>query len=443
MPEVRDFLFPDLGEGLTEGEIVDWLVAVGDRVEVDQPIAEVSTEKAAVQVPIPFAGVVVTLHGEPGGIVQVGAPLISIDVSAPAAAGAESAPTPGTHTEPGTVRSAAPGSGNVLVGYGTAGDGARRRPRVRLPGTPSAGTAPPARPESGPVPQQPVRPAAVPSASPRVRRLAAGAGVDLAGVAATGPGGSVSERDLERHLQGAGGDHPGVPAQPDGERIRLTGVRRITAERLGRSHTEAPDATAWLSVDATALLGMRDVLNAQQREVHVTPLAILLRLCATALRRFPTLNAHVDAATGDTVLSAAVHLGVAVQAAHGLLVPVVRSAQNRSVISIAAELSRLAGAARDGSITAAEMGGSTFTISNFGAFGIDGGTAIINPPEAGILGVGRIAQRAWVDGGAVVARPVVELSLVFDHRACDGGTAGGFLRLLGDLVERPEVAGEK
>ena len=142
---------------------------------------------------------------------------------------------------------------------------------------------------------------------------------------------------------------------------------------------------------------------------------------------------------GDTVLARSVHLGVAVQAPQGLLVPVVRDAQDRSTVSIAAELARLAGRARDGSIAADEMTGGTFTVSNFGAFGVDGGAAILNPPEAGILGVGRIAERPWVVAGTVVPRPTLVLSLVFDHRACDGGTAGGFLRLLADLVEQPEV----
>ena len=453
MAEIRDFLFPDLGEGLTEGEIVAWLVAVGDRVTVDQPVAEVSTEKAAVQVPVPFAGVVVSLHGAAGGTVQVGAPLISIDVAAPAMAGVTVAPPPGVHVEPGTVRAAAPGSGNVLVGYGTTGEVPRRRPRVRS--TAAAGSAAVLAPRDPRAAQsvvhEPSTTATDPTAatgtvvasSPLVRRRAALAGVDLTSIRGTGPHGAVSQGDLERHLQTP--DTAANPREsvPDaGERVPLTGVRRITAERLARSHREAPDATAWLSADATALLALRDLLNARQR-VHVTPLAVLLRLCVTALQRYPALNSHVDAASGDTVIASGVHLGVAVQADRGLLVPVVRDAQRRSVVGVAAELNRLAASAREGRLVPMEMGGSTFTVSNFGAFGVDGGSAIINPPEAAILGVGRIATRPWVVGADVVVRPLVELSLVFDHRACDGGTAGGFLRLLGDLVEHPDlVAGE-
>ncbi|MFN2450766.1 MAG: dihydrolipoamide acetyltransferase family protein, partial [Candidatus Dormibacteria bacterium] len=451
MAEIRDFLFPDLGEGLTEGEIVSWLVAVGDRVTVDQPVAEVSTEKAAVQVPVPFAGVVVSLHGEAGGTVQVGAPLISIDVAAPVTAGAAAAPPPGVHVEPGTVRSAAPGSGNVLVGYGTTGEAVRGRRRVRsatgngsapVPAPRSHLAGPPAGHESAPPAARPAAAAAVVAASPLVRRRAALAGVDLTSIRGTGPHGAVSQGDLERHLQPPGTAETPPGPGPAGERVPLTGVRRITAERLGRSHREAPDATAWLSADATALLALRDLLSTRQG-VHVTPLAVLLRLCVAALQRHPSLNSHVDPASGDTVIASGVHLGVAVQADRGLLVPVVRDAQRRSVVSMAAELNRLAAAAREGRLTSSEMGGSTFTVSNFGAFGVDGGSAIINPPEAAILGVGRIGARPWVVGTDVVVRPVVELSLVFDHRACDGGTAGGFLRLLADLVEHPElVAGE-
>ncbi|HEY6379095.1 MAG TPA: dihydrolipoamide acetyltransferase family protein [Candidatus Dormibacteraeota bacterium] len=427
MSGVRDFPMPDLGEGLTEGEIVRWLVTVGERVAVDQPVAEISTEKAVVEVPSPYAGVVVTLHGGPGDVVPVGRPLISVDTAA-GSAEADSVRTTSAAAAPVEVAE----SGNVLVGYGTSETGHRRR-RAGAPANAAVGTPAPA-------PAAPAPRVATP-ASPLVRRLAAELGVDLTTVSGTGPGGTVSRADLERAVERGAVTGAAAPAaEAPAERIRLAGPRRITAERLTQSHRDAPAAGAWLTADATALLELRRVLAARHPDGRVTPLALILRLCVAALHRFPLLNAHFDSAAGEIVVARAVHLGVAVQAPHGLLVPVIRDAGARSAVAIAAELSRLTDAARDGSIAAAELSGSTFTVSNFGAFGVDGGTPIINPPEAAILGVGRIAERPWVVDGAVVARRVVELSLVFDHRVCDGGVAGGFLRLLGDLVEHPALA---
>lgn len=361
MPELRDFLMPDLGEGLTEGEILTWLVAVDDVVTVDQPIAEIGTEKAVVQVPTPFAGRVAALHGTPGAMIAVGRPLISIEVSSAATTEVD--------------------SGNVLVGYGTNEAPTHRRRRV-------------------------------------------------------------TRADLERaHAQitaaqpGAGAD--GTAA---GTRSRLTGADRVAAERLTRSHREIPTAIAWLQANATPLLELRTELNAKHSDVHLTPFALLLRLCVRTLQRFPRLNAHFDAETNEIVTFESIHLGVAVQTDRGLVVPVIRDADQMPLLRIASELERLAGAARNGSIDAAELRGSTFTVSNFGAFGVDGGTAIINPPEVAILGVGQIVERPWVVGGDVIARSVVELSLVFDHRVADGAVAGGFARHLADLIEQPRPA---
>jgi 2-oxoisovalerate dehydrogenase E2 component (dihydrolipoyl transacylase) len=403
MPTVRDFLMPDLGEGLTEGEINRWLVAEGDVVAVDQPIAEITTEKAVVEVPTPFAGRVTVLHGGAGDSIAVGAPLISVEVAASTSEAA---------------------SGNVLVGYGTSE--AAPRPRRSVAASPAAS------PGQG----------AAPPASPLVRRLAAELGVDLSTVAGSGPGGIVTRADLER----AGGKDGAVApseepvAAADGVRKALTGVDRISAERLSRSHREAPTATAWLRADATRLMELRAELPAGASDAYVTPFAMILRLCVVALRQFPRLNAHFDTATNEVVTFTPIHLGAAVQTDRGLVVAVIRDAQSRSLRGIADELQRLAIAARDGSIEAAELRGSTFTASNFGAFGVDGGIAIINPPEAAILGVGRISTRPWVVEDYVVPRSVVELSLAFDHRVADGGVAGGFIRHLGDLIESPDAA---
>ena len=409
MAEVRDFLMPDLGEGLTEGEVVSWLVAVGDSVRVDQPVAEVSTEKAVVEVPTPFAGTVVALHGAAGDVIKVGTPLISIDVEAGATAKPDG------------------GSGNVLVGYGTnESEGATRRARGTRDGAAAVDAA-----ASSSV--------AVPPASPLVRRLAAERGIDLASLTGTGPGGIVTRADLERVPA-----HSAEPLAADGgagegtTRRKLVGVDRVSAERLTRAHQEVPTATAWATADASALLDVRARLDSANAGVHVTPFALLLRLCVQVLSAFPRLNAHFDAQSNEIVLFDAVHLGVAVQTERGLVVPVIRDAQAIPVTQLAAELERTAAAARAGDLPAGALSGSTFTVSNFGAFGVDGGTAIINPPEAAILGVGRIVQRPWVLNGAVTPRPVVELSLVFDHRVADGAVAGGFVRRLIDVIEQPQ-----
>ena len=279
----------------------------------------------------------------------------------------------------------------------------------------------------------------MPPASPLVRRRAADLGIDLSTIAGSGPGGIVTQADLER----AGG-RTGAPtsAKPSatggGTRTALAGIDRILAERLTRSHHDAPTATAWLTADATRLTAIRSEREASG--TRVTPFALILRLCVRALQKFPRLNAHFDTQSNEIVAFDSIHLGVAVQTERGLVVAVIRDAQRKSLGDIASDLMRLATAARDGSIDAADLRGSTFTVTNFGAFGVDGGTAIINPPEAAILGVGQIAIRPWVVDTKVVPRSVVELSLVFDHRVADGGVAGGFIRRVADLIESPDEA---
>jgi 2-oxoisovalerate dehydrogenase E2 component (dihydrolipoyl transacylase) len=407
MLTIRDFLMPDLGEGLTEGEINRWLVAEGDVVVVDQPVAEITTEKAVVEVPTPFAGRVATLHGAAGETITVGKPLISIEV-------AGGAPAEGA-------------SGNVLVGYGTSEAAPRSRRSAPL--------------EHAEAATRPGAASSMPPASPLVRRRAVELGIDLSTITGSGPGGMVTQADLERATPVDAATSTGKQVAT-GETVRtaLTGVDRIAAERLTRSHQEVPSASAWLCADATRLMELRAELPAGATDASVTPFAIILRLCAVALKKFPRLNAHFDTHTNEVVRFKPIHLGVAVQTDRGLVVAVIRDAQAKSLRAIADELQVLAGAARDGSIDAADLRGSTFTVSNFGAFGVDGGTAIINPPEAAILGVGRIATRPWVVDDEVVPRSIVELSLVFDHRVADGGVAGGFIRHLADLIETPDEA---
>ncbi|HUZ81797.1 MAG TPA: dihydrolipoamide acetyltransferase family protein, partial [Gaiellaceae bacterium] len=357
-----------------------------------------------VEVPTPFAGRVATLHGAAGDTIAVGSPLISVEVAdAPSAAA----------------------SGNVLVGYGTSESTPRSRRSAPLPRTGRPAT---------------VAAVATRPASPLVRRRAAELGVDLSTIAGSGPGGMVTQADLERAGRGA---PPAREAQPptvtDGKRTALTGVDRISAERLTRSHHEVPTAAAWLAADATRLTALRSELAAASGE-RLTPFACILYLCVRTLEKFPRLNAHFDTQTNEIVAFDSMHLGIAVQTARGLVVAVIRDAQRKSLPEISSELTRLATSARDGSIDAADLRGSTFTVSNFGAFGVDGGTAIINPPEAAILGVGQIATRPWVVDSEVVPRSVVELSLVFDHRVADGGVAGGFIRHVADLIEAPDQA---
>jgi pyruvate dehydrogenase E2 component (dihydrolipoamide acetyltransferase) len=459
----RDFLLPDLGEGLTEGEIVSWLVAVGDTVVVDQPVAEVETAKAVVEVPSPFAGTVVALHGEPGGEVLVGAPLVTIDLDGGAA---PAAGEPGDTTAEAQAAEMVPepadevedtGSGNVLVGYGTGGAGTSRRRRVGG----SAGTGP----SAGAPPAAPVTRQGRPLAKPPVRKLAKDRGVDLAQVEGSGPDGIITRADIEQFLARSTGGNgaaapamvppaedyeqllgvepppavtaPAAPSEDLIERIPVKGVRKAIARQMTLSRQQIPDATTWVDCDATALWELRSDLNASQSEVKVSPLAIIMRACVAGLREFPQLNARLDTESNEIVLQHFVNLGFAAQTDSGLMVPVIKRADRRSTLGIAAELNRLAAAARDRSVKPDEMTGGTFTLSNYGSFGVDGGSAVINYPEAAILGVGRITDRPWVHKGKIKIRKVQQLSIAFDHRICDGGEAGGFLRFVADCVENP------
>ncbi|MFI8995549.1 dihydrolipoamide acetyltransferase family protein [Streptomyces sp. NPDC053542] len=460
MAEVREFPLPDLGEGLTEATIVRWLVEVGEVVAVDQPVVEVETAKAMVEVPCPYGGVVTARMGEEGDELPVGAPLVTVAVGA----------SPDAGQGPGTDRAKeAEGSGNVLVGYGTSAPAGRRR-RVRQGDAGRAGRTSGAGGPAGPVGtaaagQVAAREAAVPEAavpeapqdvsgaapvpviSPLVRRLAREHGVDLRTVRGSGPEGLILRSDVEHALRG-GKQAPAVAAEapagagavtPAGaERVPLKGMRGAAAEKFARSRREIPDATCWVDADATELLAVRRAMNAGRGE-KVSLLALLARICTAALARYPELNSTVDTATHEIVRLPEVHLGFAAQTDRGLIVPVVRDAHARTVEGLSAEMARLTETARAGRLTPAELSHGTFTLNNYGVFGVDGSTPIINHPEAAMLGVGRIAAKPWVHEGELAVRQVVQLSLTFDHRVCDGGTAGGFLRFVADCVESPAV----
>ncbi|MEW2314218.1 dihydrolipoamide acetyltransferase family protein [Streptomyces bauhiniae] len=438
MAQVLEFKLPDLGEGLTEAEIVRWLVAVGDVVAVDQPVVEVETAKAMVEVPCPYGGVVTARYGEEGTELPVGAPLITVAVGSPDSVGPA-----------GESAAEAEGSGNVLVGYGTQAP-ARRRRRVRAQLTAANGTAPAApAPAPAPAPPAPTAPESapqggpVPVISPLVRKLARDNGVDLHALHGTGPDGLILRADVEAALRvevtaPATPAAPAPTAHPEGIRIPLKGVRGAVAEKLSRSRREIPDATCWVDADATELLRARAAMNAAGAP-KISLVALLARICAAALDRFPELNSYVDTEAREIVQLPGVHLGFAAQTERGLVVPVVRDAHTRDAESLTAEFARLTEAARAGRLTPGELTGGTFTLNNYGVFGVDGSTPIINHPEAAMLGVGRIVPKPWVHEGELAVRQVVQLSLTFDHRVCDGGTAGGFLRYVADCVEQPAV----
>ncbi|WP_329229312.1 dihydrolipoamide acetyltransferase family protein [Streptomyces canus] len=470
MAQVLEFRLPDLGEGLTEAEIVRWLVEVGDVVAVDQPVVEVETAKAMVDVPCPYAGVVTARFGEEGSELPVGAPLITVAVGAAASTGA-------TEASDGSAE----GSGNVLVGYGTSEAPARRR-RVRpTPAVPAAANGrslaaePVGEPDDGRRAQTAGRDASgavatarvdesgataagapeavvdgpVPVISPLVRRLARENGLDLKELTGSGPDGLILRADVEYALRAAAVQTRKAPVPaatpatapattPGGTRVPLKGVRGAVADKLSRSRTEIPDATCWVDADATELMRARAAMNAAGAP-KISLLALLARICTAALARFPELNSTVDMAAREIVRLDAVHLGFAAQTERGLVVPVVKDAHARDAEALSAEFARLTEAARTGILTPAELTGGTFTLNNYGVFGVDGSTPIINHPEAAMLGVGRIVPKPWVHEGELAVRQVVQLSLTFDHRVCDGGTAGGFLRYVADCVEQPAV----
>ncbi|MEV7185921.1 dihydrolipoamide acetyltransferase family protein [Kitasatospora sp. NPDC093102] len=424
MPVVREFRLPDLGEGLTGAEVVRWMVEVGEVIVVDQPVVEVETAKAVVEVPCPYGGVVTARYGEVGEEIAVGAPLVTVAVAP------EEGSTPEAPVEPAV---AAAEVERPLVGFGVAepGRGGRRR-RVGASASAAAVVAPAVAPAAA----VPAGPAVVPVISPLVRRLAREQGVDLAALTGSGPDGLIMRADVERAVA-AKVAAPAVagPAAQDGV-VPLRGLRKAVAEKLGRSHREIPAATCWVDADATELMALRRQLNATPGP-KVSVLALLARICTVALARFPELNSSVTEDGSGIIRHSAVHLGFAAQGERGLVVPVVRDAQNRSTGQLGEELGRLTEAARSGTLTPAELTGGTFTLNNYGVFGVDGSTPILNHPEAAMLGVGRIVAKPWVHQGELAVREVTQLSLTFDHRVCDGGTAGGFLRFVADCVEQP------
>ncbi|GHF12960.1 dihydrolipoamide acetyltransferase family protein [Pseudolysinimonas yzui] len=416
------FRLPDLGEGLTEAALIRWLVAPGDTVRVDQPIAEVETAKSVVELPSPYAGTVAALHGAEGDTLQVGSALLEVDPVAVEAVDVE---------KEAYRQEEQAGSGNVLIGYGTSGHsgGTRRRKPARTPLAASAALPAP----TGPVAVR----------SPIVRRLARAEGLDLHTIPATGADGAVTRGDVLRALSVR---QPAPSGEPAGSGELIAGLavarreplgmlRKTVGAKLSRSRAEIPEATVWVDVDATDLWTLRAGMAVDGKSPSLT--AILARFVLLALDAYPILGGRLSDDGTELIEFAGVNLGVATDTPRGLMVPVVRNAHRLTIAELDAELRRVAESARSGASSPDELTGSTFTLNNYGAFGVDGSAAIINHPEVAILGVGRMLERPWVVDGEIVPRRIVQLSLVFDHRVCDGGYASGFLRMIVDAIEHP------
>lgn len=411
----RDFLVPDLGEGLQDATITSWNVAVGDTVELNQTLCTVETNKAEVEIPSPYAGKVLDLGGAAGDTLAVGSLLVRIATSADEPAGAHSGSRSGSQAgNNGTGAHRKP----VLVGYGTddSMDTSRRGTR-----------SPRAR------------------AKPPVRKLAADLNVDLSALApGSGPDGIVTRDDVVAAANRSPAARPAktVTPFPPAQTRDVRGVQAEMARRMSLSRSEIPDAHARVDADCTALLRLRDRIRAAEPDVSITPFVLTLRLLTLALGRHEVLNATwMETTSGPQIHQhPAVHLGVGVAAPRGLLVPVVRDAQAMTTRELAVTVARLVDSARAGTLSPSELTGSTFTVSNFGALGVDDGVPVINYPEAAILGMGSLRERPVVVDGAVVARPTMSLTCVFDHRIADGAQAAAFLGELRRLIEEPDLA---
>ncbi|MCZ3388921.1 MAG: 2-oxo acid dehydrogenase subunit E2 [Actinomycetia bacterium] len=450
------FCLPDLGEGLTEGEVLRWLVAAGDTVAINQPLVEVETAKAAVELPSPYSGTVVALHAAEGDLLPVGAPLVTIasDVDTDGESGISPSDSVSAESEPHE------GTGPLLVGYGVTESATRRRRRV---GAPSPhGTE---RPEAGP-PGEPVKPvrhgglevgraaeakfadidasAVTARAKPPVRRLAKQLGIDLADVRPTGRDGTVTRDDVEAAaaLQLAGKTSDGAARTVDGDRREpVRGVMRSMAAAMTESAATIPSVTEWVEVDVTRSAGLVDRMKGlpEYADTKVTPLLLVAAACLTALHREQRINAVFDAVAQEIVYRGAVQLGVAVASDRGLVVPHVGDAAALTLHELAVALADVVSRARSGTATPTDLVGGTFTITNVGVFGVDGGTPMITPGQSAILAFGAWRQKPWVEGDQLVVRTTSTLSLSFDHRFIDGATGSRFLRDVADILEEPAL----
>ncbi|MBK9739104.1 MAG: 2-oxo acid dehydrogenase subunit E2 [Actinobacteria bacterium] len=407
------FSLPDVGEGLTEAEILKWHVRPGDVVAVNQVIVEIETAKASVELPCPFAGTVELLHVDEGAIVPVGSPIISI-------------------TSDAVTVVDSPERRAVLVGYGVLDAGAPSRRERRAP----AGAETPA----ATVVASPTR---VVRAKPLVRKLAREKGVDIAALTASGANGEVTREDVLGAI--AAEDRPNSRSTgAAGERVPVRGVQRAMAEAMVQSAFTAPHVTEWVDVDMSRSLEVLRVLREApgNTEVRITPMILVAAGLIRAARQHPRVNSTwVDGAGGaDVVIHRDVHLGIAADTPRGLLVPTIKNATSLGVVELARRVQQLIDTARAGRSTPADLTGGTITLTNVGVFGVDGGTPIITPGQSAILAMGRILDRAWVVDGQVVARPVMQLSLSFDHRVIDGALGSRVLQSVAEFLRDPALA---
>ena len=481
MSELKHFNLPDVGEGLTEAEIIRWLVRPGDRVEVNQNIVEIETAKAIVELPCPFEGVVAELMAAEGTTVDVGTPIIAVDVAADGSAAAPAAEAPAraaapeqkpeqeavpSPNEPGTVSPDEPKRQPVLVGYGVKPGATKRRPRKQANGSPGAGAAaaaatvprpappaPPAAPSRPATPAAPARPArpqpvgnGLPLAKPPVRKLAKDLGVDLATIIGTGPNGSITRDDVHAAASAPAAAPPAGgtrhrEAREREERIPVKGVRKSTAAAMVGSAFTAPHVTEFLQVDATATVeAVRRLRELPEfAGAKVSPLLLVAKALLTAVARNPQVNATWEEGPdgAEIVVKRYVNLGIAAATDRGLIVPNIKDAQDKSLPELAAALTELTATARAGKATPADLTGGTITITNVGVFGVDTGTPIITPGESAILAFGQIRDMPWVHEGELAVRKVTTLALSFDHRIIDGELGSRVLRDVGDMLEDP------
>jgi 2-oxoisovalerate dehydrogenase E2 component (dihydrolipoyl transacylase) len=467
MSEVKQFKLPDVGEGLTEADIVAWHVSPGDRVALNQVIVEIETAKAVVELPSPYEGVVTGLLVDEGATVDVGTPIIAVDVSDGAdeagggtgrdvgAAGTPDAVTPATSTpagagsplqvafEPGIHGSPAPKIERqaVLVGYGVKLGTTKRRQRkggAAKPGSdggPAAGP-PGANGEAG------TRPAA----KPPVRKMAKDLGIDLAGLAGSGPGGTITREDVQAAVEGAGVPAPDGPAARPAtlsaqreERIAVRGVRKHTAAAVTGSAFTAPHVTEFLQVDVTATMDvvrrLRDL--PEFADLRPSPLMMVAKALLLAVARHPMINSSWDEDAQEIVVKHYVNLGIAAATERGLIVPNIKDAHTLSLPGLAGALAELTRTAREGSAQPADLAGGTITITNVGVFGVDAGTPILTPGEAAILAFGQVKPAPWVHEGELAVRQVTTLSFSFDHRVVDGDLGSAVLRDVGAMLTDP------
>ncbi|MFI0998519.1 dihydrolipoamide acetyltransferase family protein [Streptomyces galbus] len=476
---VREFKMPDVGEGLTEAEILKWYVQPGDTVTDGQVVCEVETAKAAVELPIPYDGVVRELRFPEGTTVDVGTPIITVDVSggaapaeaAPAAqvpAGAPAAAAPAAQEEAKSVGS---GRQPVLVGYGVATTSTKRRPRkgpetpaTEAPAVPAAPANPAARALQSELNGHGGAAAAVdrprPLAKPPVRKLAKDLGVDLAAITPTGPDGIITREDVHAAAAPQQAPAPVEPAAPapaarpatvaapapasyDGARetrIPVKGVRKATAQAMVGSAFTAPHVTEFVTVDVTRTMKLVDELKQDKdlQGLRVNPLLLIAKALLVAVKRNPGINASWDEAAQEIVLKHYVNLGIAAATPRGLIVPNIKDAHDKTLPQLAEALGELVATAREGKTAPAAMQGGTLTITNVGVFGVDTGTPILNPGESAILAVGAIKLQPWVHKGKVKPRQVTTLALSFDHRLVDGELGSKVLADVAAILEQPK-----